>query len=221
MEDEDIGPSVGIIRHNVDVEALLEKFFRLRKVASPDASALVTNEASNNLVLKLLTSVIDHVLFNNQFTTEPNFIAQAMQQTRSSEDWINDFVESKGMAKRQRRPYTKFLLCWMNVLDGIRDLLKEVKVPSIFVGLGKSLQRLSKVYHLSFSNFGKEHLARDLSALSQDQQNEFSNTVGKLLVRGLLQVNERAQQEFSQPLSHRHDRIFICLEANATDDTLN
>lgn len=221
MEDEGIEPAIGIIRHNVDVEALLEKFLHLRKVAAPDPSALVTNDASNKVIIKLLTSVIDHILFNNQFTTEPNIIAQVMQQTRISEDWMNDFVESKGITKRQRRPYTKFLICWMSILDGIQDLLKKVHVPSIFVGLGKSLQRLSKVYHLSFSNFGKERLMRDLSSLSVDQQHEFSTTLGKLLVRGLLQVNERAQHEFSQPLSHRHDRIFICLEANATDDTLN
>lgn len=220
--EEHVSPTIGTLRHSVDVEALLEKFLRLRKVTAPlDSGTPVSNDASNNLVVKLLISVIDHILFNNQFTSEPNFIAQAMQHPRSSSDWVEEFVEEKGMAKRQKRPFIKFINSWTNVLDGIQDVLKEAMVPSIFVCLGRSLQRLSKVYQLSFRNFGNENLTRSLASLSFAQQNEFSSTVGRLLVRGLLQVNERANHEFSRPLNHRHDRIFICLQAIATDYALS
>lgn len=211
----DLTAEEGIVKEEVDLLQLLRRYCDIQKSKGKYHEAVSTDAKLDILFETILISFVDHILFQRQQTSSPNFFMQIFQIDRTSDEWLLKFLAESNINRTNRRTYSKFILQMVDQLESAKALLQTMKVFSINLSTGKSIKRLDTTYQLNFRYLDYQELQNHWECLSNQQRAEFSQSLGRMIIRTFIRINMQCTQRAANP---NHDRIFLYLEVSDFQD---
>jgi hypothetical protein len=177
-------------------------------------SSIATNENSHSISYlwrRVTVKFIDHILYQAQWTQSPTFLTEALVAQGENENWLSEYVSNMHLSNVAKRHLHRFLYQWINAVESAVLLFDLNVIQSINICFGKSLQRLSRSFSVSFSSVCNEELLTQWHLLSCTQQQEYCGLLERMVVREFLRISPTE----SIPLKSNcllRERAFLCLE---------